>query len=85
MSTCFCSSPICQKFGCQNWASVQLPKVTAEYFQTIPLPEKKPYRCPVCYGNGEWELSSIEETIRNNNEKIKKCHSCEGKGIVWSP
>jgi DNA repair exonuclease SbcCD ATPase subunit len=45
--------------------------------------EKKPHKCPVCYGNGEWELTSIEEVIQNGGSKHLFCKPCEGKGIVW--
>lgn len=50
-------------------------------------PGKKPYRCPVCGGNGlvpngfylqtsgDWATSSITP---------EQCRTCEGKGIVWT-
>lgn len=44
---------------------------------------KLPHKCPVCNGSGEWELQSIDETIRNDNKRFKTCHSCEGKGVLW--
>lgn len=44
---------------------------------------KKPYKCPVCYGNGENKLASIEEMLANNNKMYKSCGACQGKGIVW--
>lgn len=34
---------------------------------------KKPYKCPVCDGNGGFLSTEPNE-----------CHACEGKGIVWS-
>lgn len=38
--------------------------------------ESKPYKCPVCCGDG----------IRHIIGSIQKgqCHACEGKGIVWN-
>lgn len=44
---------------------------------------KKPYRCPICYGDGEIELTAIELIVRNKGMKFKNCHGCEAKGIVW--
>ncbi len=36
--------------------------------------EKKPHKCPVCDGKGQW----FEEPSNKYH-----CNSCEGKGIVW--
>lgn len=44
---------------------------------------KKPHKCPVCYGQGSFILESLQEAINNNGCKLKSCHACEGKGIVW--
>lgn len=44
---------------------------------------RQPYKCPVCYGCGEWNLESLEEVVSNGGCKVKQCHTCEGKGIVW--
>lgn len=44
---------------------------------------KKPYRCPICYGESEIELFAIEQIAKNRGCKFKICHGCEGKGIVW--
>lgn len=42
--------------------------------------DKKPYKCPVCEGNG------CMNKYLNEEKKLiafKICNSCEGKGIIW--
>lgn len=52
--------------------------------QKIRFTEEKPYKCPICNGEGN--------VIINNGQLLtsyppqyptKICHACEGKGIVW--
>jgi|SRR5215208_2876951 len=45
--------------------------------------DRKPYRCPVCYGDGQIELMAIELIAVNKGCKFKKCHGCDSKGVVW--
>lgn len=35
---------------------------------------KKPHKCPLCNGHGKLGYPEVLQD---------KCHSCEGKGIVW--
>lgn len=44
---------------------------------------KKPHKCPVCFGDGGWNLISAEEMQNNDGKIFKTCKSCEGKGILW--
>jgi|ERR1700722_7953263 len=49
-----------------------------QYYST----DRKPHRCPVCDGLGEFEMQSMEEIVKNGGHKFKKCRACEN-GIVW--
>lgn len=53
----------------------------------LPIPtklvEKKPHKCPVCDGLGEFELHSAEDIIKAGGVRFPVCNACEGKGIVW--
>jgi hypothetical protein len=42
------------------------------------MKERIPYRCPICDGTGYWKK------IENHVACGGRCHSCDGKGIVWS-
>ena len=42
------------------------------YYPWPAYPEKKPHLCPVCMGEG---------TI-TKNDKTKKCHGCDGRGLI---
>lgn len=53
--------------------------------------DKKPYKCPVCCGDGRVRVET-QNNILEPSEKIiidmlgrrfKECRHCEGKGIVW--
>lgn len=39
---------------------------------------KKPWKCPVCLGAGEWDQIKTVDGI-----KWLPCKSCEGTGIIW--
>ena len=50
MTVCCCSSPACQKYGCQSWASVK-PTMGLSYFE----PSKQGWICPNCgKANAPW-------------------------------
>lgn len=55
--------------------------------RSIPMPEKKPYKCPVCEGSGAVHISLYHkgtvEKLPLENER-ESCRTCDGKGIVWS-
>jgi hypothetical protein len=51
------------------------------------LDPKKPYKCPVCDGEGKSKFRLISQTS-NDEGTIKAlvpddCHACKGKGIIW--
>lgn len=43
----------------------------------------KPHKCPVCNGNGNHLIDSVEEYLKHDSSRIRKCEPCEGKGIVF--
>jgi hypothetical protein len=47
-----------------------------------PTPERRPWRCPVCNGNGKEPGTSLPGTVYES-KKIEPCHACNGIGIVW--
>lgn len=51
------------------------------------IPEKKPYKCPVCKGKGivpDGFYRSFGDTIISINGTPEQCKSCKGTGVVWS-
>lgn len=40
---------------------------------------RKPHKCPVCSGQGCYDVENLSSSLRVNLE----CHCCEGKGILW--
>lgn len=51
-------------------------------------PEKQPYTCPVCIGNGQVMSGFYTNTGRMYSTIIlesgtEKCRSCGGSGFVW--
>lgn len=61
------------------------------YAPTFEEHRKYPNTCPLCHGEGKFLVQSIEELtslgtafiIDALGRKYKKCHSCDGKGILW--
>ena len=53
--------------------------------------DKKPHKCPLCYGEGniyKHELPTIHDKLfgwqtDQMGMAYKKCNSCEGKGVLW--
>jgi hypothetical protein len=47
--------------------------------------EKKPHECPICKGFGSTHVTSNEfqEGVRQHYLTNNRCHSCEGKGVLW--
>lgn len=91
---CCCSSPTCEKYGCQRWANIPPPQPLnfVGYSHPISLPEKKPYKCPVCDGKGKnyidpaKPLSGFEAMLGQrdiNGIQFLKCDPCKGEGIIW--
>lgn len=83
-----CSSIVCLERKVEKLESSKLaeefnPEVWLHKNALPYLESKKPHKCPSCDGYGEWELTSMEETIANGNKKFKPCKACEGKGILW--
>lgn len=50
--------------------------------------ESKPYRCPVCNGNGIVPCGFYSQTSgvwSTTSVMPETCRSCNGTGIVWTP
>lgn len=45
--------------------------------------EKRPFKCPVCHGNGKVEVIGFDYKLSNSVKKLQDCFSCERKGIIW--
>lgn len=73
------------KRGCEVLISgIQKELMELKRFQDITHEQyknrKSPHKCPVCEGIG---INCDIGEIRGLPIKSDKCHSCEGKGIVW--
>lgn len=53
------------------------------------IKNKKPHKCPVCYGEGKNQTQSAvcepfeKRIIDSLGRHFTECKSCDGKGIVW--
>lgn len=60
--------------------------ITREQYK-LTIKRKHPHKCPVCEGSlkvlTEIAKHDFDGTMRAGLELSRKCHSCEGKGIVW--
>lgn len=47
-----------------------------------PMPERRPWRCPVCDGTGKTTYPFAPAALYEMHEQ-EPCHACNGTGIVW--
>ena len=53
---------------------------------TIPKHERKPYRCPICRGNGLVSSGFYNQTSgywSTGDTAFETCRSCNGTGVIW--
>lgn len=46
----------------------------------IPMPEKRPHRCPICAGRGE-VAASFYDSERSAHVQVQ-CRACSGRGVI---
>lgn len=84
MLVCYCANETCQVYGCQRVKNIPKPMGFGENYTLPHLPEKKPYKCPNCAGSGIRSLEPFDDLFKVGLPTSKKCHSCDGNGIIWS-
>lgn len=60
--TCFCSDPVCRKYGCRQWAAINPPLDHNGYYKPIQKTNNEPWICPRCSKvNAPWTSFCCKE------------------------
>lgn len=54
---------------------------------TEPTHEPRPYKCPVCDGQGHLNkppcIAGVQDSWCDYHTRTYPCHHCEGTGVIW--